>query len=218
MWELTHLKQGPGEGGIANDGEIMSAWLISYQGNQQRARPLTTLCSAQSLAGAWGKRVERSAPWVRWSRHCLSGCTKSKRTAILSGLTYTHFQSTDPPFPRCLSVTIFQTLFPFWPRLMFQWLHMSCKLPLFLSSLCKYLGSNNLRYIGFGLYSPSSPLRSLGDPGAFPASPLMVMRGCVAQPFSHSFIFIEKHKDNLLNYSAWCCDVSPNFPCVVSSV
>ena len=56
MEELTHLKQGPGatlhwctrgrqqsliwrEGGYQSSGEVMSGWLIGYQGNQQRGTP-----------------------------------------------------------------------------------------------------------------------------------------------------------------------------------
>lgn len=93
MEELTHLKQDPGVtpchvhwmvgqgtrwqpslpaagGGHQLQGEMMTGWLIGYQGNQQRDRPLTTplisvmgssdLKLEQSLTGAWGKCVGRS--------------------------------------------------------------------------------------------------------------------------------------------------------------
>lgn len=36
--------------------------------------------------------------------------------------------------------------------------------------------------------------------------------------FIQSFIFIGQHKDNFLNYGTGCCDASPNFLRVVSSV
>ena len=75
-------------------------WLVSYQGNQQRYMPLTIplisiressdLNLGQSLGGTWGKDEGRSVMCVgcRWSRLWSSwGCTESKRTTIMNGLT-----------------------------------------------------------------------------------------------------------------------------------
>lgn len=51
-------------------GELTSGWLISNQGNQQRAWPSSPLGLEESLARAWGKYVGKSIIWA--------GCRRSR--------------------------------------------------------------------------------------------------------------------------------------------
>ena len=71
-------------------GELRSGWLISYQGNQQRGRPL--MAPLIRTITSWGPgQVYREAKHVSrvQVKQALveQGITESKRTTILSGLT-----------------------------------------------------------------------------------------------------------------------------------
>ena len=80
-------------------GGLMSGWLISYHGSQQRSMappcPLMSyqvemLCSKIRTLISWGgfKYLGRSVRLTecRCNRHCLSRCTGSKKATILGGL------------------------------------------------------------------------------------------------------------------------------------
>ena len=77
-----------GRGNCQLLGELISGWLISSQGNQQRGMPLTA--PLIRTVTRWGLgQVGRKVSHVSWeSWHSSSrGYTESERTVLLSGLT-----------------------------------------------------------------------------------------------------------------------------------